>query len=303
MKQTEMNQNCQQGRLFCVTGVKAETEPVNQYAIGYSTPAKKPIVQSETESSGYVSSSSFESSGEEKRLKLNEQKVFQVWEKWGQQMQIPKFSTPKSPRTARKCHQRPSSLGDMSAITGNHPKSSIKIKKFGGENKKTKRVVIKSLSDEVKDIYPHTVHKAFSDGALNQPSRVALSERLDPVGRPSDKVLPTQAGFSSRERRDSSSSSRSCGSGQSDYSDYNSLPRQRGKYDGRLNDDDEYSLAKQVARSCDCIYDKGVSVDESMSEFLSKVNKENLESLLNFYDRVTANEKRRKQKNYEAVYY
>ena len=297
-----MNSNIQQGRVFCITGVKTLSKPVSQQPIGPSTPARKLTGQAETDSSGYVSSSSLESSGEARRLKLNEQKVFQVWEKWGQQMQGPKFSTPKSPRTARKCHQRPASLGDVSAITNSHPKSAIKIKKFGGENK-SKRVVIKSLSDEVRDIHSHSVHKTLSDGDLNKASRVIFSERQEPIGKPSDKCVPTQAGFRPRERRDSTSSSRSCGSGQSDYSDYSSLPRQRVPYDGRLSDDDECSLAKQIAKSCDCIYDKGVSVDESMSEFLSKVNKENLESLLNFYDRVTTNEKRRKQRNYEAVYY
>ena len=299
-----MNANIQQGqgRVFCITGVMSSSKPASRQPIGPQTPARKLIGQSETDSSGYVSSSSIESSREERRLKLNEQKVFQVWEKWGQQMQGPKFSTPKSPRTARKCHQRPASLGDVSAITNRQPKSAIKIKNFSGESK-GKRVVIKSLSDDVRDSRSRSVHKTLSDGDLNKASRVSFSDRQEPIGKPSDKCVPTKAEFRPRERRDSTSSSRSCGSGQSDYSDYSSLPRQRAPYDGRLSDDDEFSLAKQVGRSCDCIYDKGVSVDESMSEFLSKANKENLESLLNFYDRVTTKEKRRKQKNYEAVYY
>ena len=294
-----MNTQKGQGRIFCVTGVMASA---SRQPIGQQSPARKLIGQSETDSSGYVSSSSIESSREERRLKLNEQKVFQVWEKWGQQMQVPKFSTPKSPRTARKCHQRPASVGDVSAITNRQPKSAIKIKNFKNDTK-SKRVVIKSLSDDVRDSCSHSVHKTLSDGDLNKASRVSFSDRQEPIGKPSDKGFPTKAEFRPRERRDSTSSSRSCGSGQSDYSDYSSLPRQRAPYDGRLSDDDEFSLGKQIGRSCDCIYDKGVSVDESMTEFLSKANKENLESLLNFYDRVTANEKRRKQRNYEAVYY
>ena len=250
-----------QGRLFCVTGVMSTA---SRQPIGQRSPARAPklMSQSQTDSSGYVSSSSIESSMEDKRLKLNEQKVLQVWAKLNQQMQGPKSSTPKS--TARRCLQRPASLGDISAID------------FSDENT-SKRVVTKSLSD----------------GDLSKASRV----------RSYDQRVPTKAEFTSIERKYSTSSSRSCGSGQSEYTDYSSLPRQRAPYDGRLSDDDEFSLGKQIGRSCDCIYDKGVSVDESMTEFLSKVNKDNLKSLLNFYDRVTAEDKRRKQKNYEAVYY
>ena len=53
---------------------------------------------------------------------------------------------------------------------------------------------------------------------------------------------------------------------------YSSLPRQRGKYDGR-HSDDEYSLAKQVTKSFENIYSNGVSVGESMYEFLANVNR------------------------------
>lgn len=290
----------QEGRMFCVTGIKRQHEQESS-AISQVTPTRKLIGHSETDSSGYLSSSSFESSGEERRLKLNEQKVFQVWERWGQEMQVPKFSTPKSPRTARKCHQRPSSLGDMSAIGVNQPKSALKIKTFNGENK-NKRVVIKFNSDDIRDTKVPSVYKTLSDGDLNKASGVALTKREDPVGKSSDKCVSGIHCVDMRDRSNSTSSSRSCGSGQSDYSDYSSLPRQRGKYDGRLSQD-ECSLARQVAKSCDNINEQGVCVDESMSEFLSNVNKENLESLLNFYDRVTANEVRRKQRTYEAVYY
>ena len=66
-------------------------------------------------------------------------------------------------------------------------------------------------------------------------------------------------------------------------------------YDGR-HSDDECSLAKQVTKSCENINSNGVSVDESTSEFLANVNRENLESLLNFYDRVTTNEVRKKNR-------
>ena len=76
---------------------------------------------------------------------------------------------------------------------------------------------------------------------------------------------------------------------------YSSLPRQRGKYDGR-HSDDECSLAKQVTKSCENIYSNGVSVDESMSKFLANVNRENLESLLDFYEHVTTNEVRKKNR-------
>ena len=297
MNEVEMKSNSQQGRVFCITGVKVEQQPDIQHPIGQSTPARKLIGHPETDSSGYLSSSSFESSGEERRLKLNEQKVFQVWEKWGQQMQVPKFSTPKSPRTARRSHQRPFSLADTSEIV--HPKSAIKIKNFSGDSK-IKRVVIKSNSDELRDMKFHSVYKTLSDGDISESYRAPLTVRKDPIGKPADQRVPENS--ATRVRSNSSSSSRSCGSGRSDYSDYSSLPRQRGKYDGRQSDD-ECSLAKQVSKSNEDIYDNGVCVDESMSEFLANVNRENLESLLNFYDRVTANEVRRKQKNYEAVYY
>ena len=294
-----MKPSNQQGRVFCVTGVKVDPKPTTQQPTGQTSPAKKLIGQTETDSSGYLSSSSFESSREERRLKLNEQKVFQVWERWGQQMQVPKFSTPKSPRTARRVHQRPISLGDTSSIV--QPKSAIKIKNFGGETK-NKRVVVKSRSDELRDVKVEPVYKALSDGDICEASRVPvpLAVREDPVGKQADYRVPMCS--DSLVRSNSSSSSRSCGSGRSDYSDYSSLPRQRGKYDGR-HSDDECSLAKQVTKSCENIYSNGVSVDESMSEFLANVNRENLESLLNFYDRVTTNEVRKKQRTYEAAYY
>ena len=73
-----MKPSNQQGRVFCVTGVKVDPKPTNPQTTGQTLPAKKLIGQTETDSSGYLSSSSFESSREERRLKLNEQKVFKV---------------------------------------------------------------------------------------------------------------------------------------------------------------------------------------------------------------------------------
>ena len=37
-----------------------------------------------------------------------------------------------------------------------------------------------------------------------------------------------------------------------------------------------------------CGIDDGISVDESMTEFLSNVDQNNLRAFLNFYDKVTA---------------
>ena len=103
--------------------------------------------------------------------------------------------------------------------------------------------MVKSRSDELRDVKLEPVYKTLSDGDICETSRVPvpLGVREDPVGKPADYRVPVCS--DSLVRSNSSSSSRSCGSGRSDYSDYSSLLRQRGKYDGR-HSDDECSLAK-----------------------------------------------------------
>lgn len=308
------------GRVFCVTGIQTRDQirhnqsgiPVSKGHVGFTTAL---IGQSDNESntSGYLSSSSFESSGEERRLMLNEEKVFQVWDKWGERVRAhsgPKSSTPKQGSEAVVNRRRVNVSGDSS-------KSLLAIKKSLTE----KSADAGTLEDSFWDIKVTRVQKSSSEGdvrashmkqADNSWKRrgVAFADVHDAGSdinfsrhrnnsqdwkrRP---YLTQSTSHQDLRSHNSSKSQRNSG----DYSNYSALPRYRVKVDADTN------LVTQICKSCADFADEGKPVDESMSEFLGNVDKENLASFLNFYDRVTNSSDyeraRRNPKNYESVFF
>lgn len=308
------------GRVFCVTGVhasdrnKVATSSTGSYKSAHS------VGQSDTESntSGYLSSSSFESSGEERRLVLNEKKVFRIWDKWGERVRAPsgpKSSTPKQGSEAAVLRKRANVSQDSS-------KRLLAFKKnlTGSANEEI------VLEDSFWDIPTPRVHKSSSEGDIRvnrissensslKPKHIDFSKQHD-AGSEIDfsrerngpksqewkrRPFLTQS-TSYQDLRVTSQNSNTGNNGNGDdCTNYNALPRYRVKVDGDSN------LVTQICKSCADFADEGKPVDESMTEFLANVDKQNLASFLNFYDRMTnstAYERaRRNPKNYEAVYY
>ncbi|KAL4225339.1 hypothetical protein ACF0H5_016027 [Mactra antiquata] len=288
------------GRAFCVTGLHTSIDTSSSSSEKSECDSQKFVDRSETESntSGYLSSSSFESSGEERRLVLNEQKVFHVWSKWSEKVEIPKSSTPIQSTDHVAYRQRTRDGRNTSLL-------SIK-KDFSKENIPME---CDKEADSFWDIKTPKVHKSCSENDVRYRDVIKhdagsdidfrkkelSSKNQDWKRKPfltmSDSQLHVKLCDNSKT---SSESSRT----------YTALPRYRVKMDA---DPVTNKLAKQINNSCADFTDTGLPVDESMSEFLSNVDRENLAGFLNFYDRMTngpAYEKaRRNPKNYEAAYY
>lgn len=309
------------GRVFCVTGIQTRDQirhnqsgkAASKGHVGFTTAL---VGQSDNESntSGYLSSSSFESSGEERRLMLNEEKVFQVWDKWGERVRVhsgPKSSTPKQGSEAVVNRRRVNVSGDSS-------KSLLAIKKSLTE----KCADAGTLEDSFWDIKVTRVQKSSSEGdvrashmkqADNSWKRrgVAFADVHDAgsdinfsrhrTNSQDWKRRPYLTQSTSHQDLRSHNSSNGSHRNSGDYSNYSALPRYRVKVDADTN------LVTQMCKSCADFADEGKPVDESMSEFLGNVDKENLASFLNFYDRVTNSSDyeraRRNPKNYESVFF
>lgn len=317
------------GRVFCVTGMQNTSQQqelsVTPNLIGTGCVSTNVTGQSDSDSntSGYLSSSSFESSGEDKRLVLNEQKVFNVWTKWGEQVRVPKSSTPKQ---GSECiaykklakHVNMSSGGGMLALKRNLNKQCHKTS--------TKNET--EAADSFWDIKTPKVYRSSSEGDVNKSDEHndTLWKRQSvqtPVRHDAGQEIVTCKTLAAKKSQDwkrrpfltlsdSQLDLRLSGVSDKNHSvknrtnTYNALPRYRVKVDEDPVVSKTY-LAQQITKSCADFSDTGVPVDESMSEFLSKVDRENLASFLNFYDRMTNNsayeKARRNPNNYEAVYY
>lgn len=317
------------GRVFCVTGMQNTSQQqelsVTPNLIGTGCVSTNVTGQSDSDSntSGYLSSSSFESSGEDKRLVLNEQKVFNVWTKWGEQVRVPKSSTPKQ---GSECiaykklakHVNMSSGGGMLVLKRNLNKQCHKTS--------TKNET--EAADSFWDIKTPKVYRSSSEGDVNKSDKHndTLWKRQSvqtPVRHDAGQEIVTCKTLAAKKSQDwkrrpfltlsdSQLDLRLSGVSDKNHSvknrtnTYNALPRYRVKVDEDPVVSKTY-LAQQITKSCADFSDTGVPVDESMSEFLSKVDRENLASFLNFYDRMTNNsayeKARRNPNNYEAVYY
>lgn len=244
----------------------------------------------------------------------NEQKVFRIWDKWGKRVRAPsgpKSSTPKQGSEAATFRRRVNTSGESG-------KSLLVFKKSLTEKTADEQV----LEDSFWDIKTPRVHKSSSEGDIRKDNKsvsncswkrkgVAFADQHD-------------AGLDISSRRNSSNSQEwrrrpfitqstshqdlrlpLHGSSESRKSDnsqsYSALPRYRVKVNADTN------LVSQICRSCADFADEGKPVDESMTEFLSNVDQDNLASFLNFYDKVTNSTEyeraRKNPNNYEAVYY
>ncbi|KAH3870737.1 hypothetical protein DPMN_033928 [Dreissena polymorpha] len=306
------------GRVFCVTGVHAPP-PVMQ-------PMESPInrklsatgslsSQSETDSntSGYISSSSMEISSEEKRLVPNEDKVYRVWDQWSMHRDVmpgPKSSTPKQETVTMK---RRSNVTYQS-------QSLLAIKKTFNHSSKSKP----NMKDAVKascesddsfwGIQTPVVQKSCSEGDIRA-TNVGNSMKGKQV-KSHDAGLDIQTTKSKATQREMNHRTDThkqtlrddlrMSSAQTTRVPYISQP---GAAKCRPAEpemvEDRRTLANKLSRSCADLV--GEVVDESISDFLSNVDTNNLAGFLDFYDKVTSGaayeRARRNTKNYEPVYY
>ncbi|XP_060556362.1 uncharacterized protein LOC132717020 isoform X2 [Ruditapes philippinarum] len=307
------------GRVFCVTGMQNESreervKSVTPSVIGSECGSTRSDTDSNT--SGYLSSSSFESSGEEKRLVPNGHKVFNVWTKWGEQVSVPKSSTPKQ-GSENVAYRKLTKRVNVSSEMG---KSVLSIKKNFEKPSNIEQDSFWGIQT------PQRVQRSSSEGDVHVIERKSDNEwKRKSVQAPvthdaGQEIIPSNKMSKSQDwkRRpfltlsDSQLDQRLCGpiskstSNTRNNSAYSALPRYRVKVDA----DPVVSknrLVEQLSKSCADFADEGVPVDESMSEFLSNVDRDNLASFLNFYDKVTNSSSyekaRRNPNNYEAVYY
>ncbi|XP_045176066.2 uncharacterized protein LOC123536743 isoform X2 [Mercenaria mercenaria] len=310
------------GRVFCVTGMQSQSHEHVQSAtpslMGSECGSTNFIGQCDTDSntSGYLSSSSFESSGEEKRLLPNEQKVFNVWTKWGQQVHIPKSSTPKQGSESIAYRK----LAKRVNMTNESGKNVLCIKKNFQSNTNEPEVF-----DSFWDIQtPQRVQRSSSEGDVNNMDKKTNDDwKRKSVQAPithdaGQEIVKNNKLTKSQDWKrkpfltlsDSQLDLRLCAPNHNatrKSSAYSALPRYRVKVDADPVVT-KNKLVQQLTKSCADFVDEGVPVDESMSEFLSNVDRENLASFLNFYDKVTNSsasyeKARRNPNNYEAVYY
>jgi hypothetical protein len=273
---------------------------------------------SESNSSGFMSSSSFESSEEETRLVLNEQKVFDVWSKMSERVQIPKSSTPIP--ASEKAVLRKRVI--LSCESGKH---MLAIKKNLTEKSKEKSKAKAELKDPFWDIPTAGLPRSYSENDIvrrssdycntrDQHKRLSVPSKDAVFGNNGRKQTESQ----SWKRKpfltnsDSQLQLRLCANeGRSidnvrniSSSSYSVLPRYRVKVDSDPIVS-QTKLAQHLNKSC-ADMDEGVPVDESMSEFLANVDRENLIGFLSFYDKMTSGDDyekaRRNRNNYEAVY-
>ncbi|KAH3773563.1 hypothetical protein DPMN_174925 [Dreissena polymorpha] len=213
------------------------------YSAKSSTYATSGHNECDSDTSGYLSASSLDSTGEERRLSANDDKIMSVWSCWSQHIDSfsgPKCSTPK----------RTFSSGVL--------KKRINFKTGSG------RFSQKSRSDgdlRVLDVKESLdCNNADSlDSGLNTFSSIQCQAYASQDWK--RRPYMTQS--------TSETDVRIVGN----QSKYERLPRYRVTMNNPTR-------ANHGAVS-------GLSFDESMSEFLSNVNQDNLASYLQFYDRVT----------------
>ena len=286
------------GRVFCVTGVQ-QTEP-EDFLLCH---AKQNASHTDTESnsSGYVSSSSFDSTGEERRIVPNEHKVFQIWERWSEHVQIPKSSTPKDTSTRRLTNSK---------------QNLLTIRKTLGKNCSSSQKECETKKDSFRDIeIPERLQVADrvkDDANVDRPNSVPTTKHHDagseiPQGKTFNREKSTTNASTDWRRKpfltlsNSDSDLRSCGQerqlrggsrgsySDSNISEYNCLPRYRVTVDK-----EKYELSIDQERID--FYGEGLPVDESMTEFISTVDKDNLAGILQFYDHVTSESANRQTK-------
>ena len=159
-------------RVFFVTGTNTPSPikgaPVDQSAFVTSNITGQS--ESDLNTSGYLSSSSLESSGEENRLILNEQKVFQLWEKLGHQKSYihpgPRNSTPK--QNDNSVHKKRFNMSidsghGMLAIKKNLGGSQLKVKDMSSSSNTSKQML-----DSFWDIETTQLHKKRSGNDVRQ---------------------------------------------------------------------------------------------------------------------------------------
>lgn len=349
--------NPKQIRAFYVTGVQVE--------IGQASSTTNLIGQSDTDSntSGYLSSSSFESTGEERRLVLNEQKVFQLWEKLGQHVHVQRNSAAKQSEDSvcRKTFSMKLRDDSSRKFTSKlseetlYPRNSTPKQQVHNGHKKRVKISTesgRSLLSIKRNLGNSGLHKQSTK--QNSPSyiettntykskyenelRKQCQERYAKadishvksdscIGTASQCAIKHDSGTAIddvRCRRVKTSTSNewkrkpfltlsniasdllstdNISKCSTNFSNYNSLPRYRVTVDGNTKAT-KSNLAKKLNKSCADFSEEGLPVDESMTEFLSNVDQNNLASLLNFYDRVTSGPGYEKARRYyEAVYH
>jgi hypothetical protein len=259
-----------------------------------------------------MSSSSFESSGEERRLVLNEQKVVDVCYKWKEKNQIPKSSTPI--QASEKAVLRKRVV--WSCESGKH---MLAIKKNFNGKCEEKSAAKAEMVDSFWDIPTPRVPMSNSendvsrsnDGDNTRDQHKRTSVPSHDAGQDINGSKQTEPQNWNRKpfvtNSDSQLQHRLCARGEnvktSFSSSYIGLPRYRVKVDSDPIVS-QTKLAQQFSKSC---ADEGVFVDESTSEFLANVDRETFVGFLSFYDRITSGDtyenSRKNPKNYEAVYF
>ena len=200
--------------------------------------------QSQSDTSGYLSSSSVE-------------------EAYG-----PMCSTPKQGSVAT-CARRRVNVSSHNA----RPMISIKKKVNTTVNAASPRVQRSSSDSDI-----HKIHKSAEYNAWNRKPLIVYDDEL--VGVPSASVhcwIRRTYLTQSTSQPDVRVKTHGC-------PNYRALPRYRVPVTETTECDVTKKLTSQQIQSWT---DSGVSVDESMTEFLANVDKENLAGFLKFYDRVT----------------
>ena len=260
------------------------------------------IGQSDDESntSGYLSSS-LESSGE---YFLDENYSFNVRERLvGRVARVPNTSTPKQDSvsvTFRKMSKR---------VTNESGRSLLSIKKTFNKTAENDQAKVDSFWDIQT---PRKVFRCNSESDVNRKDRRSNDLVRNSIHASSThdvglaitksrnmksqnwkrKPFMTQSNSGLDSRLSKTVSTNNLAESTSKSKSYGALPRYRVKVDVDPVVSKNNSFEPR---------DGGIPVDESMSEFLSNVDRENLASFLMFYDKVTNS--RRSTMDHEAVYF
>ena len=285
------------GRVFCVTGVNQDE------SLAFITNEEENNTchsDTESNSSGYSSSSSVEYSGEEKRQLPNDRKVFQMWEQLKQHAQEPKCSTPKQSRAVRRVTSSTKNLLAIRKTLGKSRVSQQSDSKMNTNNidndsfwdiELPERKNACSASSDMpnttcerpRSVPLSTSHEAGSEIPSTRRSSGGDRKTTCQVTSNTWRRRPylTLSNSDSDLRKCRKASQHSGSSSDSNISKYNCLPRYRVKVES------------------------DTEVDESMSEFISSVDKDNLAGILQFYDHITSESAyRQKQKSpYESVFF
>jgi len=181
----------------------------------------------------------------------------------------PMCSTPKQGSLAT-CARRRVNVYSHTA----RPMLTIKTKINTTANAASPRVQRSSSDSDI-----HKIHKSAEDNAWKRKPLIVYDDDL--VGVPSASVhcwIRRTYLTQSTSQPDVRVTTRGC-------PNYRALPRYRLPDRGTVRRDVTKQFTSQQISSWT---DSGVSVDESMTEFLANVDKENLAGFLKFYDRVTS---------------